>query len=401
MLYFSLLVLLLLVPLVLPLSKHSERLWAIVCVLAFLFIYGGKYYNGWDWMVYEPHFTCVRQAADMLDIAKCRFFYGQIEPGFVLLMWLASQLAESVQLLYFIIALFASLALYRIFKKYSSRPGLTFAIYLAIFGWSLHMQVLRQGLAVVIMLYAMLSYIENGRKVRFLLLLTLASTFHLSAFVCLAVLFTRSMRRIGRVHVMLSLAASFVILAAGFGGTVEVLEQFADHLGIGTDRLAGYRLSVDLGEDDGISLGSWLRWVAQAPVAVYAYRAQRAQPVDAQMSFMQRACRLYLIGFLLYPALLTSTVTVRAALYFQVLLPFLITYAVSRNINMPFARQYAAIVPLVLLLAVLRDPWGRQDFLPFNNYFIDAVLAGRVISYAEAANDLAARICRSAPDRCF
>lgn len=168
-------------------SKYKTLLYWLSFFILML-LAGLRYETGGDWPNYTAMFNNIEPFQELLQ-GNDEIFQAQgVEVGYKLLCSICKIVSDNVQFLFFIIALFISTSLFRIIPCYSPLPQMSILVYFGILYFSLDMNVLRQGIAVMIMFYAY-RYIESKNFWSLFCVAVFASLFHSSALIMIPVYF--------------------------------------------------------------------------------------------------------------------------------------------------------------------------------------------------------------------
>lgn len=143
-------------------------------------------------------------------------FYSELhsEAGFKLLIVMAKNLGLSYQGFISVIAGIIMLLIGRVIIKESPLPIVSLTIFYYVYFMIYPMSAIRQGLAIAIVAYAFTQFFRNGKHIRFILLVLIASTIHLGSLTILLaymipVLYNHKTLR----NVLLLIAVLYVLLA--------------------------------------------------------------------------------------------------------------------------------------------------------------------------------------------
>jgi len=151
-------------------------LWKSIFIFLIFFI-GFRHEVGGDW---ENYLEMLHSYTDTLN-ARGDFLYQ--DPAFVLLNQLSVKTDLGIYLLNFISAIFFTFGL-TVFCRAQPRPWLALAVAVPYLITVVAMGYTRQGVAIGVAMMAMAS-LSQGRIIRFVLWIALASTFHKSAIILL------------------------------------------------------------------------------------------------------------------------------------------------------------------------------------------------------------------------
>lgn len=168
-------------------------------ILAFLLLFVGLRYNtGADWGLYTRAFENVDSMGNIM----------KWEPAFYGLMKLIRLLFGNYYVLQFGATFFFLYAINKCYTAYSSYPILAISLVTILFFTSILMAQVRQSMALSVILLGT-PYIFKRDFVKFLLIIVLASLFHITAIIALPLYFLS--RRINNVIILLILLFSQVL----------------------------------------------------------------------------------------------------------------------------------------------------------------------------------------------
>lgn len=198
--------------------KAPTRYRAIMVVSALVLavMIGFRREVGSDWWNYLRIFELIDRDGLKLVLAR------GTEPGYVLLNWLATQLGWGIWFPNFVCAAILTWGIVA-FSRQQSNPLLAIAIGVPYLVIGVGMAYTRQSAAVGLAMLAIVEYLR-GRRLRMLVFLVVAATFHVSSVVMLPLLGIAAARR-AVVTSMLALGAA-VILYLQFSGRVAAKLDF-------------------------------------------------------------------------------------------------------------------------------------------------------------------------------
>lgn len=150
-----------------------ELSWLVAAILLIIVI-GLRHQVGGDWANYEQNYF------DMLW-APAQALLEKTDPGYYLLNWLSGKVQGGVYLVNFVCGLIFSFGLVFFCRK-QPRPWLALAVAMPYMVTVVAMGYTRQGVALGLVL-AGLAWLARGHNFMFVLMATLAATFHKSALV--------------------------------------------------------------------------------------------------------------------------------------------------------------------------------------------------------------------------
>lgn len=154
----------------------------IVCFVIMVAFFALRGYVGDDWVGYHPIYTRVRLTDIHLDIWNSHGW--RYEPGFTLLTYLCQQIGGEEGFLFFqgFCALLQIMLLFRFLRIYSPNIPFSLCTFLAMGGFLMLINAMRNTLSIVIILNA-LPYLMERRPVPYFILCLLALSFHTSAII--------------------------------------------------------------------------------------------------------------------------------------------------------------------------------------------------------------------------
>lgn len=174
----------------------------VVLFLTFVFI-GFSYPAGGDWIGYFNNYNC--------QINKiCYSSFTLFEPGYQLLVNIAGHLGFFAIII--TTALINVFLLYK-FSKNFNHSALIILMIMCLFLWGMFTEAIRQGIAFCIILYAV-SLLHKGSIYKYLLMVLLASLFHITAIICLTFVLPYVNKLFSRITILLliSFGVTFFII---------------------------------------------------------------------------------------------------------------------------------------------------------------------------------------------
>lgn len=189
-------------------------------VVISIFFVGLRYYTGADWSGHLNYFNTVTWQDNRYAI------------GYKALNLLCRAIVDDYHLVQFVASSFFIISVARFFYKYSKYPFLCLFILVALYFRNLFMALVRQDLAVAVLLWGS-GYIFKRRFWSWCMIVLIASSFHVTAIVCLLfpllnIHLTRKMRFLFClvpfiIYFLPDLLFSFVELMTKIPGTLGVL----------------------------------------------------------------------------------------------------------------------------------------------------------------------------------
>lgn len=166
-------------------NHQAQVTFRVLFIILFSICFVSYYTNGVDWSVYYLRFI------DGGDL------FISFEFGFVIflkLLLIISDYNFGLAILFYYLICFVLLSL--ILNKYKANEPLFWGCLLLLFGYNLFLEQLRQLLACIIVFYAILKYNQNNNKIALVILVMIASTFHVSAMIILPTIALISFRNV-------------------------------------------------------------------------------------------------------------------------------------------------------------------------------------------------------------
>lgn len=110
------------------------------------------------------------------------------EVGFNLITWICAQIKYNPQIMFFLMSLITISFSIRAIKKYSTKVELSLFLYITTMIYFTPFNIVRQGVAVAILFYA-LKYIYTNEKVKYFVIILIAISFHSSAVIMFPIYF--------------------------------------------------------------------------------------------------------------------------------------------------------------------------------------------------------------------
>lgn len=164
--------------------NEKARVLIILGLLFILVLFAGtRFETGNDWTEYTKVFKQLPEADTMLS-NPALFALFRMEPGYILFNSIVKSFGGTIDIVFFISALFTVFFLFGTFKHYSFFCFLAVLLYMRYGYLQTNTMFVRQGIAISIFFYS-LRYIQNRNPVRYILLILIATSFHTSAILTL------------------------------------------------------------------------------------------------------------------------------------------------------------------------------------------------------------------------
>ncbi len=385
-----------------------EKWQYIIVFFVHMFIFGGKYYSGWDWVNYQSYFDCLSHFDFIRGQMQCQHL-GDFEIGFVALNKIVQYLGMNVQGLYFFIALIHITVWLYFAKTIQTRHIIySYTLYLCIFGWGLLMQVLRQNLAVACFFLAIILYLRHRYFLSSAALL-LGGLFHVSIYpftiiILLWNILEKKSNTIKNHHTLKHQYAHgiqamkailptkkwrffFIFICMmcilGLGVTVYFLSGL--HAYIYT------KFNTYIQSDKYMSFFSINAYIKYSVFILAAYIIKKSQKnnvltyknEDANAYIMHRLYKLYTYGLWLYPILSMVTILVRFNLF---IMPLGFLLMGNKMIKFKDRLLYLCIAVL-LFLAFISTNNAKTDVHDMHNFWVSQI-TGKKLNFHQQVYEL-------------
>lgn len=161
--------------------KNKQKKFLFICFLQMSLIIGLRQNVGADYESYQKIYEYLN------NVFLYKYSYYPVEKGYEFINILCGKLGIPYWGVNMIIAILTNIFIVLAIKQFNVNALLAVYLYISFFLFYHSMNQTRQGLAMAIGLYA-LAQLSNGRNIRFVILVILASLFHLSALLYLVLL---------------------------------------------------------------------------------------------------------------------------------------------------------------------------------------------------------------------
>ena len=336
------------------LAYFQKSDWGLKVSFVLIFLFLGLRYNyGNDYETYIGLFNNIKENGDLAFDEKMYLFY---EPGWMFLNWLCRPIGFFGMTL--AIALFYSITIYKLIKKYIPYKYYWMAVFFVVFnpGFLLvHSTTMRQMIAILIFLLS-INYIFEKRVVPFIVCIFLAATFHytsLTALIIAPLLFDN--RKVSFFYG--SLLFSIYLFFFLFGSFLA--PYFAQLASLFSERYEAY-------SDKG-NANSGLGFLLYSSLFLLTLRLDHLQEKKNALFF-----KLTIVYFMLMPFTLIIEMTSRIGMYFSpsvvVSYPF-----IFKTLNSTLAKSI--FLPIVLLFTMYQffqffySATYKDYFMEYHTFF--------------------------------
>jgi hypothetical protein len=323
--------------------------WGLRISFLFLFLFLALRYNfGNDYQTYIELFNKVKENGDVAFDQSMYIFY---EPGWMLLNWLCVPIGFFGMTI--ILALFYSITIYKLIKKYIPYQYYWIAIFFVVFnpGFLLvHSTTMRQTVAILIVLMS-INFIFTRKIIPFILCIFLAATFHYTSLTVLLIspfLFYGS--KVGLIYGSFLFLTYLMIFI--FGTTVS--PYFGQLVSMFSERYEEY-------SDKG-NVNSGLGFLFYTSVFLLVLLLDRFQEKKIALFF-----KLAIVYFMLMPFTLIIEMTSRIGMYFAPAIIIVYPY-IFKTLN---SKVYKTIFLPILMLFTIYQFFQFFYSDTYKNYFME------------------------------
>ena len=282
-----------------------------------------------------------------------------VEPGFLLLNYLVSRFSQEYVFFLFTVHLIIVLLIYiSAFKirNYITPSWVMFIFLFMMYNESLN--AMRQYIAISLSLYAFAIYMNNKKTWLYILFIIIATMFHRTAFICLAMIliFYWTNKFTVRHNFKQLLFYTTIFLLLIIFGQSFYLPLITDSFG---GKYEGY-LSTNV--DGGLSLSSFLVYLTTA--FYICYKAWRMSDKIMDVFFISSLFAVFL--------LLLSSISVqlyRLSLYFFIILILAISYIFRRNSSFKSVIRLFFIIMFIFFWFYSYSYRGSHSTIPYVSIF--------------------------------
>lgn len=321
------------------LENSSRSLLRLMLTVTFSLLFTAYYLNGMDWSIYFLKFVDDSDPYSSFEIGFVVFFKS--------LLFISDNNYGIATLIYYLIC-FGLLK--NTLKRFVVNEPLFWGALFLLFGYTLILEQLRQLMACIIVFYAVLDFNDKRNKLRLILLLLLAASFHTSALIMIPAVFLASYRNVN-LFITITLSSIIGIIAILFIG-YSVILQFSQ-LSFVFAKIAYYM------HENPISLVfGWLNLIDLLFILFYLYY-RHAIERNVNVKFL---ARLIFIGATIHLFSGAITFLARVSFYFYFLAIYIYCFSLNNNEMRYFAiKNYNTLVLSLFFVSML--------ILSFGSYF--------------------------------
>ncbi len=189
-------------------NNSNKKIFIIITFILLFCVSGFRDKNiGVDTLQYYNAFKKI----SLLDISK--FNVVRYEYGFTFLCWILSKISNKPQILLIVTSFFVNYSILKFIYKYSNNVFVSILIYILLNFYFSYMNIMRQAIAISIVLFGY-DFIIKNKNIKFILTCLFASLFHESALLAILLLIPNYFRFNKK---MLFCVFVFVIIAFFYG----------------------------------------------------------------------------------------------------------------------------------------------------------------------------------------
>ena len=282
-------------------KKFNKWLSVILVIIPLVCVEGFRNKVGTDFWEYYDMFKIVPnyKLSFIFDFTGNQI--GQVEKGFIFLIWLIGKVNSNPQFIVFITSLINVFFVVYTLKKYSESFPFSIYLYITTMMYYSAFNGIRQWIASVFLFWA-IKYIIEGKWKKYLFCIFIASTIHISSLIMLPIYWITRSKPFGEKTVIIILI--FVILSAFLAPFLAQFETITE----GT-RYYGYTSISE--EDNGVNI---LRVLVAAVPVVISYIFYKKFKEDKEANILINFSILNLLILLLARQV---TIIARFGMYFE------------------------------------------------------------------------------------
>ena len=192
-------------------ANETGKMWIkAVSVLLFVFFFGFRGFIGDDWLIYYPIFDNMYN--DNADNILSFVAGSDLEPGFNFLQALCKFIYPNYHFFVFVCCVLQCGLLYNFFRKRIDNLPFAFMVFVAMSGYELEINLLRNSISLFICLNA-LDFIKERKALPYFALCVLAMSIHVSAVIFMPLYFFLHKRLPRWVYIAVFIFSALFLLA--------------------------------------------------------------------------------------------------------------------------------------------------------------------------------------------
>ncbi len=297
-------------------NKKSKALYIVIFVVL-LALAGFRSGIGTDYVNYKEAFKLYADG-------ESPYWYN-FEPGFILLIRLFTLLFKDLRIWFFIFSLIPLVFVFKACKNMSVNAIFSIYLYVAMYFYCSSFNLVRQFIAVSIVLFAIDSLIKR-KYIKYILLILLASMFHTTALIMLpfALIAGKRTKWHGYVWMLIALGATAVVVPLMLKLVPIILPKYAMYLEF---QGGGATANIIIAVATTFLLDLAKRQIRKNGGAHICNERMKNSEVDPEriIAVFEKAC---ILSVCLYALAMTNTLFSRIASYFYIISILSIPYAV-------------------------------------------------------------------------
>ncbi len=222
---------------ILIINKTNQKNTRIISGILFITFLGTRGLIGWDWQSYYPMFKSTPELWN-LDIQSFFVLDGTaiVEPGFILYLSIIKTICRQWEFFIFISTVIDWLLLDSFFKRYSVNYAFSALVFFCLCIGT-EIDLLRNAKALYIFLFS-IKYIEERRILPYLLLMSVAITFHYSTLILLPLYFIGNCKINRTTFTVVFIIANIIYLF-----NIHLMSSITSFIGMSLGDVIGSKLS--------------------------------------------------------------------------------------------------------------------------------------------------------------
>lgn len=216
-------------------TGHKKKIFLIIVyIILFLIVGLRNFETGNDTINYLKFFDNTTQSKwNMLTT-------GHFEPGYVIFNIILSYFTTNSRLFLIITSFIFSTVIITFISKESKHPYISIIIYIGLLLFYYSMTMIRQFMAIMIIIYAY-KYVKTRNLIKYILSILLACTFHMTAIIAIFI-YPMYILKISKKIICIMISFS-ILLSFAIPLCIENILSIAGRTGFYSDRLWSYNVS--------------------------------------------------------------------------------------------------------------------------------------------------------------
>lgn len=275
-----------------------------------------------------------------------------VEPGFIFINQLFAKFNRGYVFVFLLMSTITYIIIFTLIKKYDNIHNYVFFLFVFQLLFQINNQC-RQGLAIAIF-YIALYYLQQKKKLKYVILILIGSLFHYSLILFLILIFYREINLKSRTWIILMFVSYCVSIVGIFNIVGEQLIAAIPHYEVYQNTV--YSGATQLSSSTYIIT---LFWVLVGTVIAY-YKDK----VSVNKSLI---LNIYLLGITIYPLFATFHLIERV-FYYPILLNFILAADLSRHRH-SYVKYILVFMGLFVFIIYCLNNWGPFGGYPYYTVF--------------------------------